>query len=123
MKTNPILLCSTLMLACTTGNNYPTKFANAVCDSMFACMDDENIELFTSYDNIEECKIEEEEKLRNSSAFDSFEEGDLVFNKENAEKCLTEITEVQQDSDCNGDMNIVSFLADAANEDCADVYE
>ena len=123
MKTNPILFCSALMLGCTTGNNYPTKYANTVCESMFACIDDDSIEAFTNYDDVEECKADQEEAIRDSSTFDAFEEGDADFNGEAAEKCLTEISEVQNDSDCDGNMNIISYLADASSEDCGDVYE
>jgi len=123
MKTNPILFCFALMLGCTTGNNYPTKYANTVCDSMFTCIDNESIETFTGYDDIDECKEKEEENYRESSIFDSFEEGDVEFNAEAADRCLNEIAEVKNDSDCDGEMNIISYLADAASEDCAEVYE
>ena len=110
-------------MGCTTGNNYPQKYADTICSSAFECLSADEIDLFLGYDNIEECKESEEKTMRESSNFDSFEEGDVAFNKEAAEQCLMEISEVREDSDCNGSMNIVSWGIDIANDACFDIYE
>ena len=63
------------------------------------------------------------ENFRSSSLYDSYEEGDLIFNDEAAQECLSEMTEVRQDSDCDGDMNILTYFNDAISSECSNVYE
>jgi hypothetical protein len=123
MKINFFILSSVFFTACTTGNTYPKQHAKAFCKSAFTCMDNESIEFFYSYDSEEDCLIDQEKLLRESSGFDAFEEGDLAFNNNAANLCLTEMEEVLSDSDCDGEMDLLSFLADASSDDCSDVYE
>ena len=124
MNINPILLLP-LIFGCTTGDNFPAKYANAYCSSLFACVDTDSaeFEFLYKYDNAAECKEEEESNFRSSSLYDSYEEGDLVFNNEAAEECLSEMNEVRQDSDCDGDMNILTYFNDAISSECSNVYE
>ena len=123
MKINLIILSGVLLTACTTGNNYPQQYAKSFCKSAFTCMDNETIEFLYSYDSEEDCLLDQEKVMRDSSDFDAFEEGDLGFNKEAANLCLTEIEEVVSDSDCDGNMDFFSFLADASSDECDEVYE
>ena len=123
MKTTNLFLCSLILGACTTGNSYPAQYANAYCSSLYKCVDADSVEFIYNYDDVAECKEKEEENIRSSSTFDSFEEGDLEFNSEAAEECLSEMTEVQSDSDCTGNMDIISFFADSISNQCSKVYE
>ncbi|MEC7988021.1 MAG: hypothetical protein VX278_22830 [Myxococcota bacterium] len=125
MKFQPALLIGLLSIGCTTGNSFPSQYANAYCSSIFSCVntDSAEFEFLYQYDNVAECKEEEESNYRSSSLYDSYEEGDLTFNKESAEECLSEMNEVRSDSDCDGDMNILTFFSDALSEECANVYE
>ena len=92
MKNTNLILCSLLLGACTTGNSYPAQYANAYCSSLYQCVDSDSIEFVYSYDNVSECKEEEEKNIRNSSYFDSFEEGDIAFNKEAADRVRRALT-------------------------------
>ena len=123
MKHLKYLFPSFILIACTTGTNYPQKHAQTICSALFECVDEDAIDLFLSYDNIEECEASEEQIIRNSGDFDAYEEGDAEFNKEAAEQCLNEILEVRADSDCNGNMNIVNWGIDIASSSCDKVYE
>ena len=125
MKINLIILSGVLLTACTTGNNYPQQYAKAFCNSLFSCvdMDDSLNEILYPYDNKEECLFEVEKSKRESSTFDAFEEGDVPFNSESADLCLTEIEEVVSDSDCDGNMDALSFSIDISNDECDNVYE
>ena len=125
MNIQGTLLFSTLLIGCTTGDNFPSKYANAYCSSLFSCVDTESVEFefLYKYDDVSECKEEEESNFRSSSLFDSYEEGDLAFNEEAAKECLEEMNEVRQDSDCDGDMNILTYYNDAISSECANVYE
>ena len=123
MTNKPFFLLSALMIACTTGENYPTKYSTSLCETMYACIDNDTIETFLNYDDVEECKSEQESDFRETTTYDSYEEGDLTFNKEAADSCLEEINEVQSDSDCDGEMDVFSFLADMSSDDCTEVYQ
>ena len=111
-----------MVTACTTGGNYPEKYASTLCETSYACLDNDDIELVSGYDNEEECVAEESSKFRGSSIYDEFEEGERSFNKDAANACLTEIEEVQRDSDCDGSMSAWTFLNDIQSDDCADVF-
>ena len=123
MKHPKILFPVMILVSCTTGNNYPKKYADTICSSAFECLNEDEIDLFLGYDDIEECKESEERTMRESGNFDAFEEGDVEFNQEAAEQCLMEISEVREDADCNGNMNIIKWGVDIANEACFDIYE
>ena len=112
-----------LLFGCLTGNNYPTQLANAACKTGYACLDPDQIEDFLGYENIEECISKTESDTRSSDSFKDFEAGSKDFNKENAELCLSEVLEVQQDSDCDGEMDVFSFFGDIYTEECFNVYE
>ena len=70
-------------------------------------------------ETVEECIATESSNTR--GGFDSFQEGDATFNKENAQACIEEAEQVLSDSDCDGNMDILSFSADAMTESCGDV--
>ena len=123
MTNKPFLLLSTLASACTTGDNYPNKYSTSFCETMYTCIDNDLIEAIYGYDNVEECTLKQESDFRETSVYDSYEEGDLVFNQEAANACLAEIIEVQSDSDCDGEMDGFSFAADISSEDCDNVYQ
>ena len=108
------------LFACTTGTNYPDQYAEGFCDSLFLCVNPDEIDL--NYDSKEECIEDIAKTARSGSQFEQFEEGDLVFDKENAETCLTEVVEIQNDSDCDGSMNFIAFGIDSYDESCANIY-
>lgn len=112
-----------LFLGCLTGNNYPSQLANATCKTGYTCLDQDQIEDNLGYNNIEDCISELESEVRSSESFKAYESGSNDFNKDNAELCLSEVNDVQNDSDCNGNMNILSFFIDIAAEECTQVYE
>lgn len=115
-----ILFLSTL--ACTTGANYPENYATAICETAYKCMNNSDIETFTGYDDVVDCKQEWTSDLMNTSDYEAWEEGDMAFDREKANICLTEITEVQQDSDCDGEMNFFDFVSDTSSDACDEVY-
>jgi len=123
MKTNLILITSIFTVACTTGDNYPTKYATVTCETMYACIDNGLIESILSYDNQEDCIASTEEDVRESDDFSDFTDGNKDFQKDAAESCLGEIEEVQSESECDGDMNPITYIQDIASEDCSEVYE
>ena len=112
-----------LLFACTTGSSYPAQLASATCKSSYACIDNDIIEDFLDYKDINECISEIEAEYRQSDAYNDWENGSKDFNKENAELCLSEILDVQSDSDCDGDMDVFSFFFDIAAEECSEVYQ
>jgi hypothetical protein len=109
-------------VACTTGANYPEQFASAYCETAYKCMNNSDIETFTGYDDVEDCKLDWTAEMMNTSDYEAWEEGDMAFDREKANACLTEITEVQQDSDCDGSMNVFDFFNDTQSGACDDVY-
>ena len=111
-----------LLTACTTGGNYPDKYASALCETTYACLDNDDIELVSGYDNEEECIAEISSDFRSSDTYDEYEEGERKFNQEAAGACLTEIEEVQQDSDCDGSMSAWTFFTDIQSDECGEVY-
>ena len=112
-----------LFVGCLTGNNYPSQIANSTCKTGYTCLDKDQIEDFLGYNNIDECISELESEVRSSDSFKDFESGSKDFNKENAEMCLSEVLDVQNDSDCNGNMDVFSFFVDIAAEACSSIYE
>ena len=114
---------SSVLLSCITADNFPERFADAVCLSIFECIDSGSIQLFTGYDNLDECQEQWERDFLNGDDYDSWEENDAVFNQANAKSCLTEISEVREDSSCNGNMDIITFITDVSSDDCDSVYE
>jgi len=111
-----------LLFACTTGTNYPRKKAEATCKTVYTCIDPDVIEDFL-YDNIDECMDELESQYKNETSYEAFEEGDKDFFIDNADACLQEILEVQNDSDCDGNMDPISFWLDITTEECSEVYQ
>ena len=112
-----------LLFACTTGSSYPSKLASATCKTSYRCIDNDIIEDFLGYEDIDECITEVEADYRQSDVYNDWENGNKDFNKENAELCLSEILDVQNDSDCDGDMDVFSFFFDISAEECSKVYE
>jgi len=117
------LVAITLLLAgCMTGNSYPAERARTYCASLFACVDADQIELMTTYDDADECVQEETETYEGSSGYRSFLEGGCAFDSDSAQRCLEEASSVISDADCDGNMGFLSFLLDIADDDCDDVY-
>ena len=108
---------------CLTGNSYPDQYASSYCDALFTCVPEGHIDGLLGFDSIDECTVETAEGIRNSSSFDSFQEGDLVFRKEKAESCIDEADQMLADESCDGNMDILSFSLDAAESDCSEVYD
>lgn len=111
------------LFGCVTAKNYPEHFAENACKTMFTCVDNDDIDTFLQYDNEEECVADILKEGESSSVYTDWEAGDKEFNKENAESCLTEISDVQDDADCDGSMNALSFMIDVYSEDCQEVYQ
>ena len=112
-----------VLLSCITADNYPQRFADAVCLGIFECLGSSDISFFTGYDDLEECQEDQTAAILNTAGYDSWEEGDADFNQRSARNCLEEILEIREDSACNGSMNVLSFLADAGSDDCVDIYD
>ena len=118
-RTIPMLF---LMTGCVTGGNYPDKYATALCETTYTCLNNDDVEMVTGYDDEIECIAEISSEIRSSSTYDEFEEGARGFDKEAADACITEIQEVQQDSDCDGSMSAWTFFTDIQSDACADVF-
>ena len=108
---------------CLTGNSYPDHYASAYCDALFTCVPEGQIDGLLGFDSVEECYAEKAEDIRNSSSFDSYQEGDHVFRKEKAESCIAEVDQMLTDDSCDGNMDILSFTLDAVESDCSEVYD
>ena len=117
-----LVAMSVLLGGCLTGTSYPAERARTYCASLFACVDEAEIEFLTTYDDADECVREETELYRDSSAYRSFEEGGCAFDSDSAKRCLEEASGVISDEDCDGSMGFLSFLLDIADDDCGDVY-
>jgi len=120
-----LLLLAALALfatGCLTGDSYPDQWSRAACGSLYACVDEDQIEDWLGYDDEGECVEENAEDIRQSTAYDEYEEGDREFNSDNASECIDEAAEVRNDSDC-GDMNVLTYFLDISTEECTEVYE
>jgi len=118
-----LVACVALFLAgCLTGNSYPGERARIYCDALFSCVDEDEIEPWTGYDDRNECVDEEIDVFEDRSDYQSFLDGDCPFNSDEADRCLAEASDVRQDSDCDGNMSFLLFLVDIADEDCDEVY-
>lgn len=116
------LLVTPFFIACTTGGNYPDQYAAALCETSYTCLDNDDIEMVSGYDNQDECISDISAEIRSSTMYDEFEEGSRSFNKDAAVACITEINEVQEDSDCDGSMNAWTFFTDIQSDACDDVF-
>jgi hypothetical protein len=117
-----ILASAVFLGGCLTGNSYPAERARTLCDSLFTCVDPDEVEFWTRYDSVEECVAEERDLFEDSAGYESFLDGDCPFDADKAKRCLEEISEVKSDSDCDGNMSFLVFVIDIADDDCAEVY-
>ncbi len=118
-----LVLCTALFLGgCVTGNTYPGERARIYCDALFSCVDDDEIEFWTGYDDRNECVDEEVDGFEDRSDYQSYLAGDCPFQSDEADRCLEEVSDVRQDPDCDGNMGFLAFAFDIADEDCDEVY-
>ena len=61
------LLSLSLLAGCLTGSNYPAERARTYCASLFSCVAEGEIELLTTYDDVNECVAEERRVFEESS--------------------------------------------------------
>ena len=111
------------LFGCLTGNSYPKQLASTTCETAFQCLDQDLIEDYFGYKDINDCIEEIEDTTRDSDAFSDWKNGSKDFIAENAEACLIEVKDVQNDSDCNGDMNALFFFGDIYTQECYEVYQ
>ena len=116
------LLSLSLLAGCLTGSNYPAERARTYCASLFSCVAEGEIELLTTYDDVNECVAEERRVFEASSAYQSYLDGGCAFDSDSARRCLEEAAGVVSDADCDGNMGFFSFVLDVADDDCDDVY-
>lgn len=116
-----LVLALGLLAGCVNGNSYPKTYAANYCVALFTCVDANEIEFWTNYDDEDDCKADLQEEMEGSTVYDEFQEGDRTFDPDNADACINEVAQIRDDPDC-GDMNIVAFLADAATDECNEVY-
>ena len=117
-----LLLILVVLSGCLSGTSYPKTFATTYCASMYVCVDEGEIETWLNYDDEADCRTNLQEDIEGSAAYDAFEEGDRTFDVDAANACLEEASQVRDDADCTGSMNILQFGLDAATEECEDVY-
>lgn len=113
---------ASLLGGCLTGDSYPSERARTYCSSLFACVGEDEIEFWTTYDDVNECVDEETDLYEDSSAYQSFQDGGCDFNSDSAKRCLEEASSVTSDPDCDGAMGFLSFAIDISDDDCDDVY-
>lgn len=101
-----------LLTGCITGGNYPDQYAKALCETTYACLDNDDIEMVSGYDDMEECIFEVGVDVRATDTYAEYDAGARSFDQEAAQLCLNEITEVQEDADCDGSMNSLRFISD-----------
>jgi len=119
-----LLLCSAaalLFAGCLTGESYPKSYAQSYCWSLFECVDNDEIDFWLGYDDVSDCREEIEDDLRDSSAYESWRQGDCGFDSEAAASCQEEVADIVNDSSC-GSMNWLEWSFDGASNDCAEVY-
>ena len=117
-----LLIAGVTGFGCTTGSNYPTKYANAICETSYICLDSEDIELVFGYDNEDECVTEVIDAITSSDDYEDYELGNKDFDSDAADLCISEVVEVQSDSDCDGSMNAWTFVSDIASDACSEIY-
>ena len=111
------------LFACVTGNNYPSKYAAEACDALYTCVDSNDIEDYLGYNDQADCADTLTSEGTDSDDYKDYSAGNLEFNKENADDCLSELVNVKEDSGCNGSMSVIDFALDAYAESCGDVYQ
>ncbi len=120
------LACLPLM-GCLSGNGYPDSYARAYCGSLFGCFEADSVEDMTGWDDADECREDVASSVRDTAAYDSWEEGEASFDSDDAEACQGEAQEFRNDSDCAGEaLNLFSyaaFLLDVSDEACGSVYD
>ena len=112
-----------LFIGCLSGSSYPKQLATNTCQTAFKCVSQDEIEDYFGYNDVNDCISDIEDSVQKDSSYKDWKSGDNDFNKENAEACLSEITDVGDDSDCDGSMSIFSFLLDITTSECSQVYE
>ncbi len=117
-----LLLASSFLAGCLNGGSYPQTYARAACASLFECVNNDEIDTWLNYDDVDDCESDVQSSIEDSADYDAWEEGDLEFNVDNADACIDEAAEIRNDSDC-GSMNALTFLVDASTEECGEVYE
>lgn len=121
--THRIVAVIALCAACSTGANYPDRYANEFCRSAYACIGAEAVESITLWDDEVECREETADIVASDPGFEGFEEGDCAYDPAAAKDCIAEVSEIRSDSDCDGDMGYLAFLADSIANECAEVYD
>ena len=121
-KMKILLITGLAGFGCTTGSNYPTKYANAICETQYKCLDEGDVEMVMGYDNQEECITEWIDVMTSADDYEGWQLGNNDFNREAADLCIGEVVEVQSDSDCDGSMNAWTFVNDIASDACSEVY-
>ena len=122
MRTIHPLLTILFLSACTTGGNYPDQYATTLCETTYTCLDNDDVEMVTGYDDMDECILELTTELKSNNVYTEWESGSRAFNKDAAEACLEEIKEVQNDADCNGSMSALTFFSDIQSDACNEVF-
>ncbi len=115
------LALALLLPGCVNGTNYPKTYAATYCGTLFACVDESEIESWTTYDDEKECREDFQAEMEDTSIYDQYEEGDRTFDGDAAEACIKEADEIRDDSDC-GTMNFIEFFVDSGTDECGDVY-
>ncbi len=111
-----------MLSACTTGGNYPDQYATVLCETTYACLDNDDVEMVTGYDDENECILELTTEMKTSDVYAEWDSGARSFNKEAAKACLEEIEEVQNDADCDGSMSAWTFFTDIQSDACNEVF-
>ncbi len=112
-----------LLAGCLTGSNYPDRYADAFCTALYTCVPADDIETWTGYDDASECRADVADSVRESKVYDDWEEGKCTFDKEAAQACIDEASQVMDDPDCDGEMDVLSFTFDALDDVCNGVYD
>jgi hypothetical protein len=118
-----LLAVMALTAACSTGLNYPDRYANEFCKSAYVCIGAEDVEAVTLWDNEAECAIETANIVMQDPGYEGYEEGDCTYDPAAAKACIAEVAQIRSDVDCDGDMGYIAFLTDSLASACANVYD
>ena len=112
------------LFSCVTGSNFPRKYAEATCRTGYECTDEDQLKDFLEYESIEDCINEIEGEYKNRQAFKDYESGLKDFFEDEANECIQEVLDVQNASECDGDMDVGIFMFDLFSvEKCSNVYQ
>lgn len=106
---------------CLAGEAYPELYAEAFCQTAYACVGAEETEA-AGFGDEADCRATTQAVVEADPKYLGFQEGDCAWQAAEAKDCLEELAQLRQESSCDGTMTFAAYVADAATPACAAVY-